>query len=101
MLLTDFSAISVSAILEQTHTDGKQHVVAFASRCCNAAESRLASSEGELLALIFGVQKFHHYLAGAKFTCNTDNAALKFLETGKGRNPKLARWAVLLANYDF
>ena len=81
--------------------DGKLHPVAYAGRCCSGPETRLCSSEGELLAIIFGVSKFAHFLSGAKFTMITDNAALTYLENGKGRNPKLARWALYLANFDY
>lgn len=31
----------------------------------------------------------------------TDHAALVHLEHAKTRNPKLARWALLLSNYDY
>ena len=77
------------------------HVIAYASRCCSEAEAKYGSSEGELLALMFAVTKFHHYLAGAVFTIVTDNGALQYLETHKQGSPKLTRWAMLLASYDF
>ena len=31
----------------------------------------------------------------------TDHAALQHFHTAKTKNPKLARWALLLSNYDF
>ena len=77
------------------------HVIAYASRCCNAAESKYGSGEGELLALVFAVTKFHHSLAEAVFTIVTDNGALQFLEGHHSGSPNLTRWAMSLANYDF
>ena len=77
------------------------HVIAYASHCCSDAEAKYGSSEGELLALVFAVTKFHHYLAGTVFTIITDNGTLQYLETHREGSPKLTRWAMLLANYDF
>lgn len=98
---TDFSHVAASAILEQRGADNKQHVVCYASRRCSAAEAKLGPTDGELLALVFAVEKFHVYLAGTKFTVVTDHAALVFLQEGKNKNPKLARMAMRLACYDF
>ena len=56
------------------------HVIAYASRCCSDAEAKDVSSEGKLLAPVFAVTKFHHYLAGTVFTIVTDNGTLQYLE---------------------
>ena len=80
---TDFSAVALSAVLEQQQEDNRPHVIAYASRCCNPAEAKYGSSKGELLAIVYSVTKFHHYLAGAVFTIVTDNSALQFLEGHK------------------
>ena len=100
-LYTDYCSLAISAVLEQLQSDGKSHVIHYASRTCNKAESQLCSTEGEVLALLYGVEKFHTYLAGTPFTIVTDNSALTYLETTKSQNAKLARWALRLANYDF
>ena len=77
------------------------HVIAYASRCCSDAEAKYVSSEGDLLALVFAVTKFHHHLAGTVFTIVTDNGTLQYLETHRQGSPKLTWWAMLLASYDF
>ena len=86
-LTTDFSFTAISAVLEQYQEDNRTHVIAYASRCCSATEAKYGSSKGELLAIVYAVTKFHHYLAGAIFTIVTDNAALQFLEGHKQGNP--------------
>lgn len=98
---TDYSHTAIGAILEQLHSDGKQHVVAYASRTCSKAESQLGPTDGELLAIVYAVDKFHHHLAGTSFTIVTDHSALTHLNTSKAANPKLARWAMRLAAYSF
>ena len=81
--------------------DSKHHPVAFASKTCSAAEARYGSTDGELLALIYGLTKFHHYIAGSSFQVVTDHQALLHLESAKATNSRLARWALKLADYDF
>ncbi len=76
-------------------------MVSYASRTCSAAEAQLGPTEGELLAVIYAVEKFHHHLAGTPFTIITDHSALVHLNEGKMKNPKLARWAMRLAGYNF
>lgn len=98
---TDFSHTSIAAILEQLQADGKQHVISYASRHCSAAESKLGPTDGELLAIVYAVEKFHCYIAGTHFLVTTDHAALVHLNEAKTRNAKLARWAMKLASYDF
>lgn len=88
-------------MLEQRGADNKNHVVCYASRRCSQAESKLGPTDGELLAIVFAVEKFHPYVAGTKFNVVTDHAALVFLQEGKNKNPKLARMAMRLLCYDF
>ena len=100
-LHTDFSHLAISAVLEQLKADGKHHVIGYASRTCSTAESKLGPTDGELLAIIYAVEKFHAYIAGTKFVIVTDHHALIHLQTAKTKNAKLARWAMRLAPYDF
>ena len=91
----------MSAVLEQVGIDGKEHPVAFASKTCNKVEAKYSSTDGELLALYYGITKFHSYLAGSIFTVVTDHQALLYMESAKGHNNRLARCALKLADYDF
>ncbi len=100
-LHTDFSHTALGAVLEQMKEDNKQHVIAYASRTCSQAESKLGPTDGELLAIVYAVEKFHSYLAGTPFVIITDHSALVHLNEAKNKNPKLARWAMKLATYNF
>ena len=53
-LMTDYSVLAISAILEQKQEDGKDHVIAYASKCCSDTESKYGSLKGEYFAIIYG-----------------------------------------------
>ncbi|MFI5421911.1 MAG: DDE-type integrase/transposase/recombinase, partial [Nitrososphaerales archaeon] len=55
----------------------------------------------ELLAIVFALRKFHHYLWGAPFRLYTDHAALVYLHTQKQLNPMLVGWFELIHSYRF
>ena len=59
--------------------DNKEHVICYASRTCSTAEAKLGPTDGELLAMVYAVEKFHCYVAGTKFVVVTDHAALVYL----------------------
>ena len=48
--------------------DGLEHPIAFASRTLIPSEHNYAQIEKEALALVFGMQHFHQYIYGRKFT---------------------------------
>ena len=64
LLYTDWSCEAVSAILHQVDEKGEEHPIEFASKTCNVHKRRYAPTEGELLAIIFGLSKFRQYLLG-------------------------------------
>ena len=87
--------------MEQVKEDSKSHVISYASRTCSAAEAKLGPTDGELLALVYTIGKIHCYVAGTRFVVVPDHAALVYLHEACTNNPKLARWAMRLSNYDF
>ena len=85
--------------------DNTEHPIAFASCTLTASEQNYAQLEKEVLALIFGIQKFHRYLYDRKFTFITDHNPLTTILGSKKGIPSLAatrlqRWAILLSAYD-
>jgi hypothetical protein len=55
-----------------------------------------ATTEKELLTIVFAIDKFISYLVGAKVIVYTDHSALKYLLTKKYAKPRLIRWILLL-----
>ena len=100
VLRSDASKLAVGAILLQ-YKDGIPFPVAYASRKLLPREQRYAVIEQELLAVVFGVDKFRFYMLGKPFVLELDHRPLVYLNTFKGNNSRLMRWALALQSYRF
>ena len=98
-IMCDASDYSIGAVLGQTK-DKKHHTIAYASKTLIGAQLNYATTEKELLAVVFAIDKFSSYLVGAKVIIYTDHAALKYLLTKKDAKPRLIRWILLLQEFD-
>jgi len=94
ILHIDWSAFSISAILGQFNEEGKEYVIAYASRINNKAESNYSSYKRECLAIVWAVIHFGPYIYGTKFTLYTNHQPIKWLLTNDMFTNKLARWAL-------
>ena len=93
--MCDASDYAVGAVLGQKK-DGKTHVIYYASQTLNDAQMRYATTEKEMLAIVFAFEKFRSYLVGSKVIVYTDHAALRHLMAKKDAKPRLLRWILLL-----
>jgi hypothetical protein len=75
-------------------------VIAYASKTLIGAQLNYATTEKELLAVIFAIDKFRSYLVVAKAIVYTDHAAPKYLLTKKDAKPRFIRWILLLQEFD-
>ena len=97
--MCDANDYAVRAVLGQTN-DKKHHAIAYASKTLTGPQLNYATTEKELMAIVFAIDKFRSYLVGARVIVYTDHAALKYLLTNKGANPRLIRWILLLQEFD-
>ena len=74
----DASDVGIGGVLHQVQ-DGREKVIAYASRALNKAERNYCITEKELLAVRFFIEYFRQYLLGRKFTIRTDHQALVWL----------------------
>lgn len=72
------------------------YVIYYASRTLNDAQLNYSTTEKELLAIVFALNKFHSYLIGTKVIVYTDHASLKYLLIKKKAKPMLIRWMLIL-----
>ena len=88
-------------VLSQIKEDGKEHVIAYASKSLNNAEKNYSVTEQECLAVVWAIRHFQHYLGLKPFEVITDHSALKWLQTAKMPTGRRARWIMDLQQYDF
>ncbi|KAK1612107.1 hypothetical protein QYE76_035780 [Lolium multiflorum] len=97
-IMCDASDFAVGAVLGQ-RVDKKLNVIHYASKTLDAAQRNYATTEKELLAVVFACDKFRPYIVDSKVTIHTDHAAIRYLMTKKDAKPRLIRW-VLLQEFD-
>ena len=51
--------------------------------------------------MVYFVQKYRHYLLGYKFTFHIDHDALKYMVNKPQLSGRIARWVLLLEEFDF
>jgi hypothetical protein len=101
ILHIDWSALGISAIIGQLDEEGKEYVIAYASRSNNKDENNYSSYEGECLAVVWAIIYFRPYLYGTNFTLYTDHQSIKWLMSNDKLTGKLAHWALILQEYEF
>ena len=75
-------------------------MICYASRILSEAQLNYATTEKEMLAVIFAFDKFRSYLLGSKVVVYTDHAALRYFMNKKDSKPRLIRWVLLLQEFD-
>ena len=81
VVYTDVSRVGLDAVLMQ-----KERVIAYASRQLKPAETKYATHDLELAAIVFALRIWRHYLLGEKFVLYTDHKSLKYLFSQKELN---------------
>ena len=81
-IMCDAFDYAIGAVLGQRV--GKiPHVIYYASKTLNNAQMNYTTTEKELLAIVFALDKFRSYLLGSKVLIYSDHAALKYLFSKK------------------
>lgn len=100
ILDTDASAYGIGAVLSQVQ-DGKEKVIAYASKTLSKSQMRYCTTYRELLAVVAFVKHFKHYLYGKRFLLRTDHSSLTWLKNFKEPEGMVARWISTLETFDF
>ena len=94
-LYNNASGIGLGCVLMQ---DGK--VVAYAFKQLKPHEQNYPTHDLELVAVVFALKIWRHYLYGEKCRIYTDHKSLKYLLTQKELNLRQRRWLELFKDYD-
>jgi hypothetical protein len=98
-IMCDASDYAVGAVLGQ-RIKKLPHVIYYVSKILNDAQLNYSTTEKELLAVIFALDKFRSYLLGSKIIIYSDHVALKYLFSKKDAKSRLIRWILLLQEFD-
>ncbi|KAJ9567317.1 hypothetical protein OSB04_003283 [Centaurea solstitialis] len=98
-IMCDASDYAVGAVLGQRKNNHFQPIC-YASRTLNDAQENYTTTEKELLAVVFAIEKFRSYLVLSKIIVYTDHSALKYLFAKPDAKPRLIRWILLLQEFD-
>lgn len=97
-ICTDASDIGVGGVLCQ-ESENSLMPVAYMSVKLNQYQKKYSVIEKEALAIIKCIEKFEPYIVKGT-TIYTDHNPLKFVETMKTKNARLARWSLFLQDKD-
>ena len=75
-IMCDASDNAVGAVLSQTK-DRKHHAIAYASKTLTGAQLKYATTEKELLSVVFAIDKFISYLNLSKSLCSLYHRVLE------------------------
>jgi ribonuclease HI/transposase InsO family protein len=91
---------SLGGLLAQKNEEGKEVATYYISRTLVGAEHNYSSIEKICLALIFAVKKLRHYLLAHKIQLISRADPLKYLMTRPTLSGRLAKWALMLLEFD-
>jgi len=103
ILQTDASGFVIAGILNQYNGFGTLRQVNLYYRKQSGAKPNYDTSHQEHLAIVETMKQWRHYLewANHKVLIQCDHENLEYFQTSKELSQRQARWAEILASYDF
>jgi hypothetical protein len=95
----DASDYAVGAMLGQ-RKEGKVHAIYYASKTLNGGQLNNATTEKELVAVVFVFEKIRSYIVNSKVIVCPDHVAIKYLLSEKDAKQRLIRWILLFQEFD-
>ena len=76
-------------------------VIAYGSCQLKNHEQNYPTQDMELVAIVFALKIWRHYLYGEEFEVYSDHKSLKYIFTQRDLNMRQRRWMKFLEDYDF
>ena len=99
-LTVDASDRAVGGCLSQLDKEGRDRPVTFFSKKLLPAETRYDAVSREALAIIYGLKINRQYILGRSITLLSDNQPLVWLLKSSVPSQRVARWQIILSEYD-
>ncbi|KAK1440276.1 hypothetical protein QVD17_06101 [Tagetes erecta] len=99
-IMCDASDHAIGAVLGQ-RVNKKPVAIYYASKTLSDAQLNYTTTEKELLAVVYALDKFRSYIWGSKVIIYSDHSAVRYLMEKKDAKPRLIRWILLLQEFDF
>ena len=96
LVCTDASKEGLGRVLMQD-----RRVIAYISRKLRRHEQNYVMHDLELLAIVYALKVWRHYLVGRKFELRIDHCGLQHIFTQSDLNARQRCWSELLSEYDF
>ena len=100
-VFVDALDVAIGAILMQEKQKGWYRPIYYASKMLSPAEKNYTVTEREALGMVYALRKFRHYLLSNKVVFHVDHQALLYLVKKPQLTGRLARWMLLLQEFDF
>ena len=78
----------------------KERVICYGSVSTNKHQRNYSATQLELLAIVWALKTYRHYLLGAPFRLETDHQALEWLVKQPNVSGVMARWIMVMQEYD-
>ena len=75
-------------------------MVYYVTKTLNEAQMNYTTTEKELLAIVYALDKFRAYLVGSFIVIFTDHSTFKYLLTKQDAKARLIRWVLLLHEFN-
>jgi len=98
-LMCDASNYTLGVVLAQ-RIDKQPRVIYYASMTLDVAQANYTTTEKQLLAIVFALEKFRSYLLGSLVVVFTDHATLNYLLKKAEFKPRQIRWMLWLQEFD-
>jgi hypothetical protein len=77
------------------------HTIAFVSQKLLESEKNYNTTNREVIAMVYTLQKFRHCLLGKHFEIFTNHSSLKYLVNKPVLGGRIYRWLLLFQEFDF
>ena len=98
-LMTDANLNSVAGVLAQPDDNNVERNIAYYSRKLLPRQKKWSIIELECLAIVECCMKWCEILYGQKIIVRTDHRALEFIDSAAQHNARIARWRIVLDQF--